>query len=104
MWIVLWDQFLIKKLLKSEVWGTCVCALFIAKKSKHAAGKKKKRRKETQMWIRKCGSKRILRVCLNRTYFVKTENWKLKILSEKIVFMGLFRYCLLLKIKNIVVK
>ena len=99
MWIVLWDQFLIKKLLKSEVWGTCACALFTAKKSKHAAGKKKKEGKK-----HKCGSKWILRVRLNRTYFVKTENWKLKILSEKIVFMGLFRSCLLLKIKNIVVK
>ena len=46
-----------KKLLKSEVCGTreqCTGALFTAEKSKHAAGKKKekKKRKETQMWIR----------------------------------------------------
>ena len=56
MWIVLWYQFLIKKLLKSKIWGTCVCALFIAKKSKHAAGKKKKKKErntnvDPQMWI-----------------------------------------------------
>ena len=49
MWIVLWDQFLIKKLLKSEVWGTCACALFTAKKSKHAAGKKKKKERNTNV-------------------------------------------------------
>ena len=46
-----------KKLLKSEVCGTreqCTGALFTAEKSKHAAGEKKekKKRKETQMWIR----------------------------------------------------
>ena len=44
-----------KKLLKSEVCGTreqCTGALFTAEKSKHAAGEKKEKRKETQMWIR----------------------------------------------------
>ena len=52
-----------KKLLKSEVCGIreqCTSALFTAEKSKHAAGKKKKKRKETQTWIRKCKSKQIL--------------------------------------------
>ena len=48
-----------KKLLKSEVFGTheqCTGALFTAEKSKHAVGKKKRKKKkgkETQMWIRK---------------------------------------------------
>ena len=47
-----------KKLLKSEVYKIheqCTGALFTAKKSKHAAGNKKikkKERKETQTWIR----------------------------------------------------
>ena len=54
---MLWDPFLMKKLLKSEVCGTCeqcTGALFTAEKSKHADGEKKekKKRKETQMWIR----------------------------------------------------
>ena len=43
-----------KKLLKSEVCGIreqCTSALFTAEKSKHAAGKKKKKGKK-----RKCGS------------------------------------------------
>ena len=42
-----------KKLLKSEVYGTreqCMDALFIAEKSKHTAGKRKKKGKK-----RKCG-------------------------------------------------
>ena len=58
MWIVIWDQFLIKKLLKSKVWGICeqcTGALFTAKKSKHAVGKKKKKERNTyvdlQMWV-----------------------------------------------------
>ena len=45
-----------KKLLKSEVCGTreqCMGALFTAKKSKHAAGKKKEKKKGKK---HKCGS------------------------------------------------
>ena len=44
-----WDPFLMKKLLKNEVCGTheqCTGALFTAEKSKHAAGKKKKKGKK----------------------------------------------------------
>ena len=60
-----WNPFLMKKLLKSEVCEThkqYTSVLFNVEKSKHAAGKKKekKKRKETQTWIRKHGSKRIL--------------------------------------------
>ena len=41
-----------KKLLKSEVCGTCeqcMGALFTAKKSKHVAGKKKKKERNAKM-------------------------------------------------------
>ena len=44
--MVLWDSFLMKKLLKSEVCGIreqCTSALFTAEQSKHAAGKKRER-------------------------------------------------------------
>ena len=67
-----------KKLLKNEVCGTreqYTGALFTAEKSKHVARKKKeKKRKERQTWIHKRGSKQILRVRLNRTYFTEIEN------------------------------
>ena len=36
--------------------------------------KKEKKRKERQTWIHKRGSKQILRVRLNRTYFTEIEN------------------------------
>ena len=44
-----WDPFLMKKFVKSEVCGTheqCIHALFTTEKSKHAAGKKKGKKKE----------------------------------------------------------
>ena len=47
---MLWDPFLIKKLLKSKACEThelCTGALFTAEKLKHVAGKRKKG-KETQ--------------------------------------------------------
>ena len=87
----------------TEKWSLrdlCVHCSLLKSQNMHLG--KKRRRKETQTWIRKCESKRILRVHLNKTYFVKTENWKSY--PKNKVFMGLFRYCLLLKIKNIVVK
>ena len=65
-----------EKVAENEVCGTheqYMGALFTAEKSKHVARKKKeKKRKERQTWIHKRGSKQILRVRLNRTYF--TEN------------------------------
>ena len=48
-----WDQFLMKKLLKSgvcESYEQCTSALFIREKSTITAGKKKKKRENAQGW------------------------------------------------------
>ena len=71
MWIVSWDPFLMKKLLKSKVCGTreqCTVALFttelvkscgLEKKNKNKKEKKKKKKKgenalKSQTWTRTC--------------------------------------------------